>query len=138
MLVTEAPSDPPAGVTENTEECTIEEEVVGSVVVVSKTKNSQVSVRDVDEETEEKKTGTESEPIQPAEEEENKPAVAVKMAENSGSSEEKTSGSVEPAASEEETVAEKHPSFPPSLDDFDLIACEANPSDVEEYLLDPR
>ena len=158
MLITEAPSDPSAGVVE---EYTIKEEDIGSVVVVSKAKNSQVSVRDMEEGADEKQ-------IQQAVEEESKPALTTEVAEISGSSKEETSGSVQPAVAKEEpvqpavareepvqpaaakeepvqpaTVKEepasgKHPSFPPGLDAFDLIACEADPTVVEEYLADPR
>lgn len=136
MLVTEAPSKPSASVAVDSEECTIEEEVIGSVVVVSKAENSQVSVRDTEEEAGEEQTHT-TQLIQLAVEE-------AEVEETSGSSETKASGSVQPAVSEveeveeEEPVSGKKPFFPPTLDDFDLIECEADPSEVEEYLADPR
>lgn len=137
MLVTETPSKPSASVVVDSEECTIEEEVVGSVVVVSKAENTQVSVRDTEEEADEKQTHTTTQLIQQAVKE-------AEVAETSGSSEAKASGSVQPAVSEvekvkeEEPVSGKKPSFPPTLDDFDLIECEADPAEVEEYLADPR
>lgn len=137
MLVTEAPSKPSASVAVDSEECTIEEEVIGSVVVVSKTENSQVSVRDTEEEADEKQTQATTQLIQLAVKE-------AEVAETSGSSEAKTSESVQQAASEveeveeEEPVSGKKPSFSLTLDDFDLIECEANPTEVEEYLEDPR
>lgn len=137
MLITEAPSKPSASVAVDSEECTIEEEVIGSVVVVSKAENSQVSVRDTEEEAGEEQTNTATQLIQLAVEE-------AEVAETSGSSEAKASGSVQPAVSEveeveeEEPVSGKKPFFPPTLDDFDLIECEADPSEVEEYLADPR
>lgn len=102
-------------------------------MVVSKTKHSQVTVRDVEEEADKKQTGETGTEV----EEESKPAVAVETVGATGSSKEETSGSLQVGEMEEETMPEKH-HFPPVLEDFDLMECEADPSEVEEYLADSR
>ena len=137
------PSAPPPASEEQTEEggeeggeYTLKEEDVGSVVVVSKTKHDQTSVRDVEENAEEKQRGqTGTEQTESKVEEEGKPVVAVKTA--SVSSKKETSESMELGEMEGEMSFFLH-RFPPVLEDFDLMECEADPSVVEEYLADPR